>query len=497
MNPQQQPEPDDLAVYTYDQWYGGVSDIDKLIVRTSYYVEKEYRFYFGQNLNILDDGGQFSLQPAAVKDSGSIITGLPKWIVSGQPYTANTYIYDANGVIYQRDKNGTYTVLRSVPNSHGQGLMVWNDYLWYVTDQSLGQYGPLDSPTPAFNDAWQTGLINTAKTGFSPLLPIQAGFVVGNSNAVHFYDGVTWHPSKLVLQPGVQIRSLTYSGEFVVFGTYTGASITSSDDGFYYYWDGVSSNFNRFIEMDSGVNAVLNNKNRLLSVVGGAGYLYMDDNPAKKAYKFPKSTVVSNLEIYPGAVTNWRSMALFGVAASTDNTKLVQGIYHWGSRGEAYPEGMNLDYTISTGNTSNIAIGALLGSGNQLFIGWQDNNGGTTYGVDVINYNGTSYSSGFIETTFIDDKRPADDKLALTIKVTHLPLRAGESITLAYNINRGGYITSTANTTVGSVLTRLNINNARFKEFQIKVTLNQTGGTTPYGTTIALAMRTLVNEKAY
>lgn len=482
--------------WTLDQFYGGISDSEKLLVRSAYYQEKEYHFFFGQNANILGDPGQVTIQPAAVKESGSTITALPKWIVSGNPFDTNTYIYDAAGNIYKRTSAGAYSLLRAVSNSVGQGLGVYNDYLYYVQNTQVGRYGPL-SGSPTFTDAWQTGLTDTSALGFAPVKEGSTGLSIGHGNNLAFWDGTVWTLAKLVLPPQCKIRSLEEIDEYVVMGVVTNTSYQSGNQGYLFFWDGVSQQFNYNTPMDGGVGALLNNKNRLLTSAGQAGYLFVDSQPAKKLGKVTKLKAKSYAEVYPGAVTNYQELACLGLAANTDSTDLVQGVYQWGARSDAYPEGFNMAYTLSTGHTTSISIGALCGIGNVLLVGWQD---GASFGIDKIDRTGSPYATATIESTIIDDKHPAWEKQALTINVTHLPLKANETIQLGYKIDRAtSYTLSTANSTVGSVVTKLSFTAiaTRFHEFQFEAILGATGSTAPYVTSMGLTYNALNEEGNY
>ena len=101
---------------------GGISDSRKLGPKGS--------FQFAQAINYRDEASEFHLQPAGVKVSGSTVTGKIKWIVK-DPVGGNIYFYDENGVIYQEDTNGNWSILRTVANSKGQGLEIYSDYLYY------------------------------------------------------------------------------------------------------------------------------------------------------------------------------------------------------------------------------------------------------------------------------------------------------------------------------------------------------------------------------
>lgn len=502
--PQGQDDSDSEAEkqWILDQWYGGISDPEKQIVRTTYLLEKQYQFYFAQNVNILEDAGWATLNRSTVLDSPTgLITSLPKWIVSGQPYNSNLYIYCANGDMFQRDQNGKYTKLFTAQDSQGNGLAQWQGFLYYTTNSSIGIYGPITSPITSLakNDAYlQVGLNNTATTGLAPINASLPFISIGHGNSLGKFDGTNWTPNALTFPNGTYVRSMDNANQMLAIATATGSGTNQSNRGYIFLWDGANYTYNAFVVADGGVDVILNNKNRLLTVIGSTDNLYTDISPFQKVQRFPKLRTAETIQVLPGSATNYKGVATFGIAASTTSSTLQQGVYHWGNRSDAYPEGLNFDYTISTGNTTNINIGAIYGAGSQLFIGWQDNNT-NTFGIDVVSDSNPYYPSGFVEGLIVDDMRPVDDKSALTIKCSHLPLKTGESITLAFKVNRGTYVVSTANTTVGSVLTKFPVirDYAQFKEIQAKVILGSSGSTTPTVTTLGIAYMPLLTQSQY
>jgi len=134
------------------------------------------------------------------------------------------------------------------------------------------------------------------------------------------------------------------------------------------------------------------------------------------------------------------------------------------------------------------------GYGDELYIGWQND---TTYGVDRVITTASPFASGTYQSLLFDDNRPLQEKQAITLKATHKPLVSGESIQLGYKTNRASsYTTDTANSTVGSTVTRLPIQTsmARFYEYQFEVILATTGSTNPTITSIGLEYDDLTAE---
>lgn len=484
-----------------DQFYGGISDAEKQIVRTAYLLEKQYQFFFAQNGNILEYSSWFQINRSAVRDSptsgANQITALPKWIVSGDPYTDKVYIYCADGKMFSRDASGNYLYLFTAANSRGNGVDMAGGYLYYTTNNTLGIYGPITG-VATNNDSYVIGLNNTSASGLAPVSATFNNVNVGHGNYLGVFDILTsnWTNNYLTADTRTYIRSFSNVNQMLAVGQSDVGSL-NANLGYVSVWDGQSTNFNTFSMTDGPVDALLNWKNNLLTFIGSANMLYQGMAPITANQRFPKLTQSDRTVILPGAVTEYMGQAMFGIYSTTSSI-FQNGVYHWGNRNDQYPAAMNFDYTISTGNTTNVAIGALYGTSTCLFIGWADNNLGT-YGVDIVQNTNPFYSSAFLEGVIMDDLRPVDTKNLLTIKCSHLPLNTGESIQLAFKINRGGYILSTVNSTAGSTYTKLNVppNYSGFTEAQCKVIIGSPGTTTPTVTTLGAAYMPLLTQSQY
>jgi len=469
-------------------FYGGLSSSHKIGIEGS--------FKFAEKLNIYDEPTQVSVLPAASKVSGNTVDDLVKWIVPGTPYDTNKYFYGDAGKIYKETSGGVWSLLQTTSNSGGQGMEVHDDYIYYTQDTQIGRYGLL-SGTPAFDDDWQTGLNDTSDTNFAPIKAFKEGLAVGHGNYLGWWDGATWDEDRVILPPGLEIRTLDVIDEFLVIGTWRGTAITDNEEGFLFFWDGTSTTFNNFVSIpEGGCNAIINSKNDLISVIGSAGHIFKNYLPFENVQPIPKLTLGKYLEVFPGAISNWRNLTLIGVAGNTDSTTVKQGVYTWGSRDTKFPEVLNYAFPISTGTTTGttLKIGSVKGIGNNAYIGWRD---GDTYGVDKVTNSGTPYSEGKIESLLFDNEQLFADKNALVLKATHLPLAADEGIQLGYDINRTGtYTTGDENTTADSTETRLPIPTGRFRELNYECILS-CGATSPTLTYLGLEFDDLEEERAY
>jgi len=108
---------------------------------------------FMKNLNPFEDPSYITLSRKTSKVSGSTVTSLPTWGEDGSPYDTNRYFTGEGGKIYRETSAGVWSSLRTVSNSSGEGLKVFDNYLYYALEAELGRYGLLTG-TPAFDDSF-------------------------------------------------------------------------------------------------------------------------------------------------------------------------------------------------------------------------------------------------------------------------------------------------------------------------------------------------------
>lgn len=453
--------------------YGGISIAKK--------VGQQGSFRFGTHLNITDDPNEISLNLTGTKKSGSVVTGLIKWIVDGTPFDTNRYAYDDAGNIYKIDASDTFTLLRTVSNSHGQGLEVQADYLYYTQNTQIGRYGPLSS-SPAFTDTWQTGLNDTSTSLFAPITVLNDRLIVGHGNKVATWDGAVWTLAALTLPAQLNVRAASRTDQYILIGAWRGTAVTASEDGYVYIWDALSEAFNDSYPTEGGINAIEYYQNKLLSIQGKNGVIYTETSPFNKKHQIPKLEIKKYVEVYPGAATSWNNLIYFGVSNS-DSTNVARGVYSWGSKqSTVFPDALNYAYSISTGNNgSTVQIGCVKGIGNDLYIAWKD---GSSYGVDKIDETSSYALSGTYESLIEDGGSEGQEKAGTVITISHLPLAANESVAINYRHNRQStFQAGVTNTTIDSTTTKL-YNSAlaegsRFLAWEWQTVLTGNGTTTP------------------
>ena len=107
---------------------------------------------FVKGLNPFEDPHFITLSRKATKKSSTTVVTLPHWMVDGSPWNTHRYVYDSGGKIYQFTSADSPSLLRTVTGGGGEGLLVFDNYLYYALGTEIGRYGPLDG-TPAFDDA--------------------------------------------------------------------------------------------------------------------------------------------------------------------------------------------------------------------------------------------------------------------------------------------------------------------------------------------------------
>lgn len=408
-------------------------------------------YRFGYGVNIHDEPSKFSVLPKAVKVLGgtfgdvqtvgsSVMNAQMKWIVTGRPFTNAVYAVDSNGSIYQEDSSGNWTVLRQVSSCVGQGLGVYGDYLYYVRNTAIGRYGPL-SGLPSFDDSWQSGLNDTSVTGWSPVLSFGKGIAFGHLASVAWYDGTTFTLARILLPPNAWCRSMCRIEQYLMIGTVGSRNVFDNEEGYVFAWDGASTQWNFFNNIEQGSNNCLANyRNQPFSVNGTLGVVYLGFDPFVKVHQLPKIPITSSVEVYPGAVSSWKGKTYVGFGANSDDPNFVRGVYSWGAKSNGYPDSLTCDFLVSTGNSGNtVQVTAVKGLGNALYVSWQD---GTSYGVDKVTNSNPPQASARMDFLIFDDRRIPQDKSADTIRIDHSALRAGESVSIYARTDRTGDFTA-------------------------------------------------------
>ena len=295
-------------------------------------------------------------------------------------------------------------------------------------------------------------------TQWHPMVDHQSQLLIGNGNHIAVWDKEVYEPNLIVLDSGFEARTMCIVNEYVIVGCTKGDGVYQSEMGRLYFWDGIEEAYNFYQDVPAGlVNAIVNLDNGLLGVYGERGEIYAGADQLIKLYKqIPSLARDKKVEVYPGAITNWRQMALIGYAGSTDDgTSLIQGVYTYGKPEQKQKNSLVYSYTVSTGTESdtNLRIGMVKGIGDDCYIGWDDDG---TFGVDKVSLSSSRATSGSYES-LIFDGGASDVILPLELVIEFEPLLTNQTITPKYKLDRATSWTTGNTATVGATRAELPI----------------------------------------
>src|SRR3990167_6943724 len=121
---------------------GGLSYGEKEGLRSS--------FLWARSVDFRTDPSKLTILPRTTKNSGSTVVDL---IMDADRQSTDLYSYGDAGHIYLKNSSDTWSDLRTVPDSHGNGIEYFGEdlYLYYASDTVIGRYGPFGG-TKTFTD---------------------------------------------------------------------------------------------------------------------------------------------------------------------------------------------------------------------------------------------------------------------------------------------------------------------------------------------------------
>lgn len=459
-------------LWVTDRFFGGISEAAKEGPKGA--------FLHGENLDLTTDLTALGVRVKTAEQSASTIVDLPKWI-EHDAVNDNTYAYGDDGEWY-KEASDSWTKQTTLTTAKGQGMKIWNDYVYFRKTSNLSRYGAL-SGTPSLTQAWQTSNVQT-ENDHGPIVEFLGNLYFANGRYLGEWDDSTWTYNKLTLPIGWKIRCMAVLGEELVMGGWIGSNVYDYDKGFLWFWNGTDESITNFLEINEGaVNSMHVIDNNLYFVTGARGKLYVYTGQV-----IPLRTMSLELdandyiEVFPGAMDSHRGQLLVGMAGKTDATSLTQGIYSYGRPSKNYPRALNVDHIISTGSKTGITlkVGSVHSVGpNELYVGWEDTT--SNNGIDKISGT-TPYSSSTWHSLWFDNGNPYAIKELDFIKFTFKPLAANESMDFYYRLDRAstwgtklGTVDTDGATEVFYPITPMKT----FKEIQVRADLKTTGSTAP------------------
>ena len=458
-------------LWVTDRFYGGMSEAPKEGPKGS--------FDYGDGLDLTTDLTALGAKVKTTKDSGTAVTDLPKWI-EHDAVNDKTYAYGDDGEWYE-EVSGTWTKQTTLTTAAGQGMRIWNDFVYFRKTSALARYGPLSS-SPTLTQSWQTSNVQT-ENDHGPNVEFLGNLYFANGRFLGEWDDTTWTYNKLSLPIGWKIRAMAVLGEDLVMGGWVGSNIYDFEKGFLWIWNGTDTTVTNFLEINEGaVNSMYVIDNNLYFVAGATGKLYVYTGQVIPLRRMSTDLEADEfLEVFPGAMDSHRGKLIVGLAGKTDAAALTQGLYSYGRVSKNYPRALNTDHIVSTGTKTGttLKIGSVHSVGpNELYIGWEDTT--ATNGIDIITGT-TPYSTALWHSLWFDNGNAYTIKELDFIKFTFKPLLASESIDFYYRLDRASGWTSlgTANTTGDTEFFQPITPMSTFKDIQLRVDLKTTVSTDP------------------
>lgn len=382
------------------------------------------------------------------KESGSTIDDLVKKILPCSD--GLTYLFGStNGKIWSRTSAGVYALeATAAPAAGGVGIFdAWEyqGFIYYSMQSRLGRVA-VGAPTAwaGRNDSWAT--FTNTDPEFHPFREVNQVLYIGDKHYLAQVDAGTFSANALDIKTPLRIKSLGKMLTNVILGTFVNVYKVATE---IFNWNTWSQSFSASDEIpEIGINCFLATDNYNLINAGRKGNLYSYNGSQLDQFKVIPGDWRGTNEalVHPNASCNMNGVPLFGFSNVSGNP-IKQGIYSLAGYDRNYPKVLNLEWLISTGNSSNLDIGAVEMVGNTLLVAWKDQTTGTVYGVDKIDLTAKVVTAYFV-TRVINIAR--NDSKTLSGYVGYRSLPNDATIKIYYKVN---YATSwvEATTTVDSI----------------------------------------------
>lgn len=339
--------------------------------------------YFSKDIDFDTDqyGVRAQIRPTEDVTQSSLATldDVPTHMVEANG--SKIYILTAANEIFENNA-GSYTRVNvSAQTGHGQGLVEYDDDLFYVQDSKVGKY---DGAT--FSDTWQSRSVSNSSYG--PAKKFLGKFYVGSGRYVDSWDGVSWKAADLTLPANEIIRSFEVWNDLLVIGCGSGKI---------YFWNGTSESYDEEEMVPDGapVDVIKEFLNRLFVISGRNARIFEFDGSQFVERAFIPDIRLSGFDlsavtVWSGAVSGWQDKILFMVAisSSVNSIRTKSGVWSY----SVSTNRLNFEFSVSSGQMgTGLTLGALYfdEGAETLYIGYKDTNAGSK-GVYIDNLDFTN-----------------------------------------------------------------------------------------------------------
>lgn len=360
-----------------NQILGGMSDSAYIGIRDSVYKMRGF--------NLTNTPGLLEVSQGTTKISESLVDGFGKYGVVST--NGERYIFSADsGKIWRVKADFTmelcYTTVAGSGESKCLGAREFDGYIYWFTEEKLHRISTanaLAATWATLDQDWQTFANGTTEEHPS-VVQNRILFIGDGKNIAQVQDNVFSDDALENFPEEYTITALYPFANGLVIGTKQPNNILQTIAAFWNTWSELFQ-YQDYMPED-GLNAFLRTDNYVVGCAGGKGNLYgYSSGIMQRIKRIPGDWRGSNeAKINVDSVAERFDMPLFGLSNVSGNPT-EQGIYSLGTYGPNFPDVLNLEYLISTGNTENIEIGAILAVGNDIIYAWKD---GSNYGVDKV-----------------------------------------------------------------------------------------------------------------
>lgn len=430
------------------------------------------------NLDVFSEPGVIKVNQKLTKESGSTVDDLVLARVScsdGKQY----FFGSTNGKIWSRTTGGTWALEATASPAAGSagitGAAEYQGYIYYAMQNRLGRVAA-GAAWSTRNDNWAT--FTNGDASWHPMREVNLVLYIGDAHYVAQVDAGTFSANALDIISPLRIKCLGRSGTDLLIGTFVASTVVETQIFKWNTWSVSYTSSDTIPEV--GINAFLETDNLVIVNAGVKGNLYSYDGTNLDLYKTVKGVYGNSTKqayVHPNAVLNFHGLPLFGLSNISGDPAL-EGVYSLGRANRNYPYILNLEHTISTGNRTNVVIGAICGAGDVFLVAWKDTTSGTVYGVDVLDLT-AKYASAYFTSRVI-----ATDRVKLEnfgqVYVPYRLLPNGTSIKVYAKKNNGSMDEITdkeTDTDRAMVATTVDVGEAA--KVQIKIELTGTSNNAP------------------
>lgn len=430
--------------------------------------------------------GILKLSQALKKESGSTVNDLCKHVVvcsNGESYWFGS---DNNaGKIWRRTSAGVwseaYDLSPTSGNSDCLGAIEYNGYIYWATQNYLHRITVANALTATWSvlDAnWQ--LFTNTDALFHPMQIVNEVLYIGDAALISKVDGTTFTAlafDKIKTPYRVSALGKKQDTNELLIGTYIAATIVRCS---VFRWNTYSGSYSSDDDIyEVGVNAFMPFDNLNVIQAGTKGNFYYYDGSSWQPYrKVPGDWGVNNTSIvYPMSAVNDKGIVLFGLSKTGVGTDNVYGIGSLGGYAQNYPKVIHFKHIVSSGNYTDLRIGALALIGDKLLVSFFDSS--SNVGVDVID-TANKTLIGVIETRVQNDDRLLLKKVALYLAYRKRPANTGFNFYADKDGSGYSFLsTFVADTRRNLIKVEAQVNEAPFVNFKIEVTSANGSNATP------------------